>query len=108
MPVCRHQRCDTGMVPVHSAHPFEQLARLAFQLQPRVLIGLGPGMGGNSLHEIIEAFRRVAFFDQHGGDDLRGLRLGETAFPQEVLAVIVLAGDDPLAGLLDPMDEVKQ
>src|SRR5712671_1745296 len=44
-------------------------------------------------------------FAQHGLDDLRRLRLGETALAQKALAVLVAAGDDPLPRRLDPGDE---
>ena len=39
------------------------------------------------------------------GDHLRRLRLAEAALAQEVLAILVLAGDDPFARRLDARDE---
>src|SRR6266436_230891 len=45
------------------------------------------------------------FFAQHGLDDLRRLRFGETALTQKALAVLIATGDDPLPRRLDPGDE---
>src|SRR6266699_7222808 len=52
-----------------------------------------------------DALGLAMFFAQHGLDDLRRLRFGETALAQEALSVLVAAGDDPLPRRLDPGDE---
>ena len=56
---------------------------------------------GNPLDEIKHALRRTAFLLQDGLDDLRRLGFGETALPQEAVAVFVVTGDDPFARSLD-------
>src|SRR5258705_4851110 len=68
-------------------------------------MGLAAGERRDALHEIENALGPAMFFAQHGLDDLRRLRFGETALAQEALAVFVAAGDDPLPRRLDPGDE---
>src|SRR6267378_6247189 len=71
-------------------------------------MGLGAGERRDALHEIENALGPAMFFAQHGLDDLRGLRFGETALAQKALAVLVAAGDDPLPRRLDPGDERRR
>ena len=59
----------------------------------------------DALHEIKDRFRWSAFLHQNSIDDLRGLGLGEAALAQEVLAVFVVSGHDPLPRRLDAVDE---
>lgn len=72
--------------------PSEPLSRFI-----EVLIRLGARKGRHALHEIEDRFRRAAFLLQHGIDDLSRLGLAEAALAQEGFAVLVNAGDDPLA-----------
>ena len=60
--------------------------------------------GSDALHEIEDGLRRTAFLRQHPVDDLAGLGLGEAPPTQEVGAVFVRSGDDPLAGVRSAMD----
>ena len=68
-------------------------------------MGLAAGERRDALHEIEDALGLAMFFAQHGLDDLRRLRFGETALAQKALAVLVATGDDPLPRRLDPGDE---
>jgi hypothetical protein len=74
----------------------------AFQLKPRVLMGLAASNCSDALHEIKDAFRLAILFAQNGLDDLRCLRLGKPTFAQEVFPVIVRTGNDPLPWALMP------
>src|SRR3546814_3695834 len=71
----------------------EELAGLALDFEPRVLVGLGPCVRGDPLHEIEQAGGRIAFFGDHRLDDLRGVGLGEAVLAQEGVAVLVGACD---------------
>lgn len=51
-------------------------------------------------HEIEDALRFRIFLAQHGLDDLRRLRFGETALAQKALAVLVATGDRSRATLI--------
>jgi hypothetical protein len=57
---------------------------------------LGASERGDSLHEVEYALGQPAFFVQDSGNHLRRLSLAETPLAEEGLAVLVLAGDDPL------------
>jgi hypothetical protein len=67
-----------------------------FALKPRVPVRLAAGNRCDALHEIKNAFRLAILFAQNGFNDLRRLALGEPAFAQKALAILVRAGDDPL------------
>src|SRR3546814_15959183 len=82
----------------------EELAGLALDFEPRVLVGLGPCVRGDPLHEIEQAGGRIAFFGDHRLDDLRGVGLGEAVLAQEGVAVLVGACDDATARRLDAFD----
>ena len=58
----------------------EQLLGLALQLEPRILVGLLAGDGGDARDEVEDRFRRSAFLGQDGLDDLAGLGLREPPF----------------------------
>src|SRR5467141_1260133 len=90
---------------VLSGGSLQQFPGLALQLKAGVLMGLGAGERRDALHEIEDALGPPMFFAQHGLDDLRRLRFGETALAQKALAVLVATGDDPLPRRLDPGDE---
>jgi hypothetical protein len=68
-------------------------------------MGLAASERRDALHEIEDALRFRIFLAQHGLDDLRRLRFGETALAQKALAVLVATGDDPLPRHLDAGDE---
>ena len=51
----------------------------------------------DALHEVEDALRLAAFLGQYGLDDLRRLGFREAALAQELGAIVVIAGDDPLA-----------
>ena len=68
-------------------------------------MGLAACKRGNPLHEIKHAFRWAAFLLQHGLNDLGSFRLGEPALAQEIIPVLVVAGNYPLARGFDPCDE---
>src|SRR5713226_10787753 len=68
-------------------------------------MGLAASERRDALHEIEDALRFRTLLAQHGLDDLRRLRFGETALAQKALAVLVATGDDPLPRRLDPGDE---
>ena len=65
-------------------------------------MGLAASERRDALHEIENALRFRIFLAQHGLDDLRRLRFGETVLAQKALAVLVATGDDPLPRRLDP------
>src|SRR5713101_6413749 len=88
-----------------SGGALQQFPGLALQLEAGVLMGLAAGERRDALHEIEDALGLAMFFAQHGFDDLRRLRFGETALAQKALAVLVATGDDPLPRRLDPGDE---
>jgi hypothetical protein len=43
---------------------FHRALRLAFEFQPRILMGLGPGQRGDPLHEVKDAFGLPIFLRQ--------------------------------------------
>jgi len=61
------------------------------------LVCLATRQCGDPLHEIKDALGLAPLFVQHRFDDLRGFRFREAALAQEAIAVLVAAGDDPLA-----------
>jgi len=69
---------------------------------------LATGQGCDALREIKKNCRRSALLMQHGLDDFRGFRLGEPALAQESVAILIAAGDDPLARGLDAGDERRR
>src|SRR5258705_13418773 len=71
-------------------------------------MGLAAGERRDALHEIENALGLAMFFAQHGLDDLRRLRFGESALAQKALAVLDAAGDDPLSRRFDPGDERRR
>src|SRR5713101_2371299 len=83
----------------------QQFPGLALQFETDVLMGLAASERRDALHEIEDALRFRTLLAQHGLDDLRRLRFGETALAQKALAVLVATGDDPLPRRLDPGDE---
>jgi hypothetical protein len=72
-----------------------QALRLAFQVEPYILMLLGPGERCDPLHEIKDAFRLAIFFAKNRFDDHRRLGFGKAALAQEGFAVVVGARNDP-------------
>jgi len=68
-------------------------------------VRLGAGERCDALHEVEHRLRWPALLVEYSGDDLLGLGLGEAAFAQEALAVVVLAGDDRFPRGADAGDE---
>src|SRR3954447_5898687 len=62
---------------------FHQALCLSFQFQPRILMGLGPGQGCDTLHEVKDAFGFPVFFAKSGFNNLRRFRFGKPALAQE-------------------------
>lgn len=90
-----------------SAQPGEQLAGLALQVEPGVLVGLAAGMRGDPLDEVEDARWRVALFGKDGLDDLRAIGFGKTVLAQEGLAIFVRPGDNALPRAFNTVDEAS-
>jgi hypothetical protein len=103
--ICRRGRVLSPVRLNVSGGALQQLLGLSFELETRVLIGLGARQCGDPLYEIEDRFRRPPLFRQDHLNHLAGLAFREAAPTQDALTVVILARDDPFACRLDAGDE---
>src|ERR1700682_3984473 len=79
----RHAKWASPASP-ESGGAIQELLRLRLQIQAGILIRLVARDSGDALHEIEDAFRRVAFLRQHRVDHLGCLGFGEASAAQKL------------------------
>ena len=68
-------------------------------------MGFSAGKRRDALDKVKDALGWPPLFGKHRLDDLAGFGLGETALAQEIRAILVVAGNDPLTGGANAGDE---